>query len=481
MDRPMHPVNRMSTRVISVLAVIAAVLGCSRLLIAEGPRKPNIIFVLADDLGYGDLGCYGQESIRTPNLDHLARIGMRFTNHYSGSTVCAPSRCCLMTGLHTGHVSVRGNTNVLMSPNNDTVAELLKSAGYATACIGKWGIGHPPPPGDPAKHGFDDFYGYLDMYHAHNSFPDFLWKNSARDSVKGNVVKTVGRGGVALKRSKYSHDLFTEKAKSYITQNKDRPFFLFVSFTIPHANNEAEPGEGMEVPDDKPYSAFDWKQPQKNHAAMITRLDASVGQIHDLLKELKIDTDTLFIFSSDNGPHAEGGADPKFFKSSGELRGIKRDLYEGGIRVPLIAVWPDRIKRGATTPHVSAFWDFLPTAAEVAGVKPPPSLDGISYLPTLLGQDDKQKQHEFLYWEFHEKGVQQAVRMGDWKFVRVVGAGPQLFNLKEDRSEKSDVAAEHTDVISKIEEYLKKARTDSKLFPLTKVPSPEKRTQSGSE
>ncbi|MCH7686598.1 MAG: arylsulfatase [Planctomycetes bacterium] len=443
-------------------------------------RKPNIIYILADDLGYGDLGCYGQTKIKTPSIDQLAAQGMRFTQHYAGSTVCAPSRCSLLTGLHTGHTRIRGNTPVLLTPADVTVAEVLKAAGYDTACIGKWGVGHPPPPGDPANNGFDYFFGYLDMYHAHNYFPDFLWKNGSKVPLQGNVVKVIGKGGVALKRSQYSHDLFTNEAVSFIEAhaNSNKPFFLYLPFTIPHANNEAG-NEGMEVPNDAPYTLEKWPQAQKNHAAMISRLDSSVGKIVSILDNLKIAEQTLVIFTSDNGPHKEGGADPEFFKSSGTLRGIKRDLYEGGIRVPFIARWTGKIKPGSYSDHVSAFWDFLPTACELANAKLPANIDGLSYLPTLLGQSQKQKKHEFLYWEFHEQGSIQAVRMGDWKLVRFFQGQTELFDLKTDPSEKQNVAANHPDVVKMIEAHLKTARTASKDFPLAprkpkKQPSPTK-------
>ena len=433
-------------------------------------RKPNIVLILADDLGYGDLGCYGQIKIKTTRIDQLAREGMRFTDHYSGSTVCAPSRCCLLTGQHTGHVRIRGNSNVLLADEDITIAELLKQAGYVTGAIGKWGVGHPPPPGDPAANGFDYFYGYLDMWHAHNYFPDFLWKNNVKCSIKGNVVKPIGRGGVAIKQTQYSHHLFTEEALAFITRNRSKPFFLYVPFTIPHANNEAG-NKGMEVPNAVPYSERGWPQPQKNHASMITRLDHSVGRIIDQLKMYDLDNNTLVIFTSDNGPHAEGGADPNFFNSAGGLRGYKRDLYEGGIRVPMIAWWPGKISPGNVRKHVSSFWDFLPTVCEAAGIQPPASIDGISYLPTLLGKSDAQTKHEYLYWEFHESGSKQAVRMGQWKAVNFVGGALELYNLVDDIGETANIAAKHPDVVRTIKELMRKARADSELFPLRTDPA----------
>jgi len=431
--------------------------------IAPKPRKPNIVYILADDLGYGDLGCYGQREIQTPSLDSLALRGLRFTRHYSGSTVCAPSRCCLLTGRHTGHVPIRGNTPALLGPGDVTVGKLLKQAGYATAIIGKWGVGDPPPPGDPARNGFETFFGYLDMRHAHNHYPDFLWHNGAKTAVSGNVVKAVRRGGVAIKRSQYSHDLFTDQALSYIEAQNDRPFFLYLAFTIPHANNEAG-SDGMEVPDAGIYRDRDWPEPQINHAAMITRLDESVGKVVALLEKLELDRETLILFSSDNGPHKEGGADPAFFNSSGGLRGYKRDLYEGGIRVPLIAYWPGTIEPKRVSDHPSTFWDFLPTAADVAGIEHPAEIDGISFLPTLLGNDEGQQSHAYMYWEFQERGPQQAVRMGKWKFHRHGNQPLELYDLETDPFEERNVAAQNPAVIKSIEFYLLTARTPHPQF-----------------
>ncbi|HEX30232.1 TPA: N-acetylgalactosamine-6-sulfatase, partial [Candidatus Poribacteria bacterium] len=292
-----------------------------------GDRKPNIIFILADDLGYGDLGCYGQRLIETPNIDALAAEGIRFTQCYAGSTVCAPSRCALMTGFHTGHARVRGNKLIPLRPRDVTVAEILKGAGYTTAIIGKWGLGEPGTTGVPNLKGFDEWFGYLNQRRAHNYYPEYLWRNTEKYWIKGNMN---GKKGV------YSHDLFTEEALKFIRRNRGNPFFLYLAYTIPHANNELgrKTGNGMEVPSDEPYSDRSWPQVEKNFAAMVTRMDRDVGRIVSLLKELGIDGETVIFFSSDNGPHREGGHDPKFFKSSGPLRGIKRDLYEGGIRVP---------------------------------------------------------------------------------------------------------------------------------------------------
>jgi arylsulfatase A-like enzyme len=442
---------------------------------AKTRKQPNIIFILADDLGYGDLGCYGQKEIQTPSIDRMAAEGMHFTQHYAGSTVCAPSRCSLMTGLHTGHGRVRANSRVLLEPEDVTVAKVLKGTGYVTGIIGKWGVGHPPPPGDPARNGFDYFFGYLNMVHAHNYYPEFLWRNEDKVVLDDNrlAARYKGEQGWSWRQGTYSHDLFTEEALRFVDVFRKEPFFLYLAYTIPHANNEGgrHVGNGMEVPDYGIYKDKDWPDPKKGHAAMISRMDRDIGTLLAKLKALRIDENTLVIFSSDNGPHKEGGADPAFFNSNGPLTGIKRDLYEGGIRVPLVARWPGKIKPGSVTDHVSAFWDFLPTAAELAGAETPANIDGISVVPTLLGQPEKQKEHEYLYWEFHERGGKQAVRMGDFKGVRLnVHKDPnsplELYDLKRDMAEKHNIAAEHPDVSAKIEAIFKTARTDAERWPI---------------
>jgi len=442
---------------------------------ARAPRLPSILFILADDLGYGDLGCYGQTKINTPNLDRLAAQGMRFTDYYAGSTVCAPARCALMTGLDTGHALIRGNALVALRPQDLTVAELLKRAGYHTALIGKWGLGNENTTGVPQKKGFDEFIGYLDQVHAHDYYTDYLWRydppGPGKPGYDGKIEFPENRGG---KMGLYMDDLFTTSALRFMQINKPdrfnnyRPFFLYLAYTIPHANNEEaqRTGNGMQVPSDSPYADQPWPQTEKNKAAMITRLDTQVGQLLNKLDDLKVADDTIVFFTSDNGPHKEGGVDPNFFKSGGPLRGIKRDLYEGGIRVPLIVRWPGRIKPGTVSAEPFAFWDFLPTAAAVAGVKVPEPIDGISMVPTLLGQPQTDR-HEFLYWEFHERGFQQAVRMGDWKAVRLkVGAPLELYNLKTDIGEKDNVADKNPEVVAKIEAYLKTARTESEQWPI---------------
>jgi len=427
--------------------------------------KPNIIFILADDLGYGDLGCYGQQQIRTPNLDRLAAEGMKFTDHYAGSTVCAPSRCCLMTGLHTGHARVRGNQRVPLRPADLTVAELLQQADYTTGIFGKWGLGEPETTGIPNRKGFDEWFGYLNQRHAHNYYPEFLWKNKNWIWFRENA---------AGQQQLYSHDLIHTEAMKFVKANYQQPFFLYLAYTIPHANNEMGrlTGNGMEVPDNAPYSNENWPLIEKNFAAMITKMDSDIGQLMALLKELGIDENTVVFFSSDNGPHREGGTtnenghDPDFFQSSGPLRGIKRDLYEGGIRVPLIVRWPGKIKPATTSNHVSAFWDFLPTACEIAGITPPSAIDGISFLSTLLGQT--QTAHEYLYWEFHEgQSSKQAIRLENWKAVRLSPNGPvELYDLNTDLGEQQNVAAQHPQIVRKSENILATVRTENEFWPL---------------
>ena len=434
------------------------------------PRKPNILFILADDLGYGDLGCYGQEKIKTPNIDKLASEGIRFTQFYAGCTVCAPSRCSLMTGLDTGHAFIRGNAKIALRKADVTVADFLKKAGYHTGLIGKWGLGNEYTTGMPQDHGFDEFGGYLDQVHAHDYYPDHLWRYDPKQGFLQMPLIENLNGRKAL----YTHDLFTDAALNFMRinaptpLNHQRPFFLYLALTVPHANNEEgkRSGNGMQVPSDEPYSSEAWPQVEKNKAAMITRLDDTVGKIMAKLKELKLEDNTLVLFSSDNGPHREGGVDPKFFHSSGPLRGIKRDLYEGGIRVPLIARWPAKIKPGQVSDLVWAFWDFLPTACDIADVPAPKNIDGISMYPGLLGHTQTNL-HQYLYWEFHEGGFKQAIRAGDWKGVRLkMGAPLELYNLKTDLGETNNVAAQNPQVVAQLDDLLKTARTDSAEFPI---------------
>jgi arylsulfatase A-like enzyme len=427
---------------------------------AVSGRKPNIVFILADDLGYGDLGCYGQEQIATPNLDRMAREGLKFTQAYAGSTVCAPSRCALMTGKHTGHATVRGNKKpeVGLHEGEETIASVLRKAGYRTAMFGKWGLGGPGTGSTPTRRGFDEFFGYFDQQHAHNFYPEHLWDN------ENEVFLTDNWFGA---RKQYAPDLTTERALRFLRRQGDKPFLLFVTYTVPHANNELgrATGNGMEVPAGSRYSGRDWPAAEKGFAGMMERLDGYAGQIFETLREQKLDDNTLVIFSSDNGPHREGGHDPDFFRSRGPLRGIKRDLYEGGIRVPLIARWPGTITPGRTTDAAIAFWDLLPTFAELAGVKTPPVVDGRSVASVFRG--GSLPPTSGFYWEFHEGGFAQAARIGDWKAVRRdVGKPLELYDLASDIGEKHDVAAAHPDQVRQMEEFLQTARVDNPAFPV---------------
>lgn len=444
------------------------------LAVSAVDRQPNVIYILADDLGYGDLGCYGQKVIQTPELDRMAKEGLRFTQFYAGATVCAPSRSVLMTGMHHGHTRVRGNAGQknpaaqALREGDLTVAKHLQSAGYKTALIGKWGLGDvgAAESGLPRKQGFDEFYGFLNQHHAHNHFPDFLWRNETKEPLP-NVVTPVGDAGAgyATKMEKFADDLFAEESLRFVERNKDRPFFLYWSMVVPHANNERAGalGDGADVPDYGPYAESNWPKPDKGQAAMITRLDSYVGRMLAKLKELGLEKDTLVVFTSDNGPHDEARHDLKRFNPSGPFSGIKRALTDGGIRVPFIAWWPGRIKPGRESGHVSYAGDFFATAAQLAGRPAPVGLDSLSFLPALTGQGD-QLAHEFLYWEFHEGGFRQAALLeGRWKGIR--SGGPdraiRLHDLKLDVAEQKDVAAEHPEVTRRLSEYLSTARTES--------------------
>jgi len=436
------------------------------------PATPNIILIVADDLGYGDLGSYGQTRIKTPNLDRLAAEGTRFTSFYAGSTVCAPSRSTLITGQHTGHTRIRGNaTGATLLPDDNSLALVLKGADYQNALIGKWGLGDEGSTGLPGDKGFDEFAGYLNQVRAHDYHARYVDRFDAAEGQRRVEIPQ----NFDDQRGLYLPDLFQKAALNFIRINrpdqfnKFRPVFVLYTPTLPHANNELgkATGNGMEVPDDQPYSTESWPQPERNKAAMITRLDKFVGEILARLQEYRQDSNTLILFTSDNGPHSEGGVDAQFHNSSGPLRGIKRDLYEGGIRVPMLARWPGKVPAGHVSDEPWAMWDLLPTLSELARIKPPQNIDGLSYLPTLLGQEQTNR-HEFLYWEFHERGFQQAVRMGDWKAVRPqLGAPLELFQLSSDPGETNNVAAANPKVIARIEDYLKTARTDSPAWPVS--------------
>jgi arylsulfatase A-like enzyme len=459
------------------LAVAGMVLASGRPGAQPAP-KPNILLIHADDLGYGDLTPYGQSRFDTPSLARLAREGIRFTQYYAGSTVCAPSRAALMTGLHTGHAWVRGNGrsgrgDVPLRSEEVTIAEVLQKAGYRTALVGKWGLGGPGGPGDPNAQGFELAFGFLDQRHAHRQFTDHLWRN-------GQQVP------VDLERD-YANDLFTKEAAAFIERDDRRPFFVYLNYTVPHAelrppagaleafkgkypekpflNPKADAVPAGARPDGPTLGYRSQPAPHAAFAATIARMDRDVGRLMDLLHARGLDGRTLILFTSDNGPHQEGGADPAFFNSSGGLRGIKRDLYEGGIREPMIARWTGTIPAGRVSDFATAHWDWYPTFVEMAGAKAPQGLDGVSILPTLRG--DRQPPHDFLYWEFHERGFQQAARMGPWKAVRLAKDKPlELYNLEADPSEQRDVAASQPDVIARLEQYLKTARTESQDWPV---------------
>lgn len=445
-------------------------------------QKPNIVYILADDLGYGDLSVLGQKRFQTPHLDQMAREGMLFTQHYAGCTVCAPSRSSLMTGLTSGHTPIRGNKEWKpegqwpMSAESFTMAEMLKEAGYVTGGFGKWGLGYPGSDGDANMQGFDEFYGYNCQRLAHNYYPAHLWDNQKKIMLDGNTDNHFGD---------YAPELIHQRALQFIEKNKDKPFFLFYPNTIPHAE--------LLLPDQYMDEFRGKLLPEKNHkgsiygdenfriggyggqteahaafAAMVTLLDRQVGEVLEKLKDLGLDKNTIVMFTSDNGPHQEGGADPDYFDSNGPLKGYKRDLYEGGIRVPMIAWWPETIQAGTQTDLVSAFWDVMPTLAGLAGAETPENTDGISFLPTLLGQAD-QKIHDFMYWEFHELGGRQAVRKDNWKLVRnqVLDAdktSTELYDLNTDLGEENNVARQHPEVVKDLLDLMAGARTSSEVF-----------------
>ena len=442
----------------------------------EDHVKPNIIFILADDLGYSELGCYGQEIIRTPHIDQLAADGMRFSRHYSGSPVCAPSRSVVMTGLHTGHTYTRDNREVKpegQAPIPDsalTIAEVLKENGYVTGAIGKWGLGYPGSEGDPNNQGFDIFYGYNCQRHAHNHYPKYLWRNDSMEFLEGNDRTLYGE--------QYSQDLFTREALNFITKNQDTAFFLFLPFIIPHVSIQVPDESLEEYKDSIPETPYDHHPyylehpyPHAGYAAMITHMDKAVGWIMFRLQELGLDENTLVLFASDNGPTygRVGGADSKFFNSAGPFRGFKGSVYEGGIRVPMIARWPGKISPGTTSDHLSYFTDMFPTFTEAAGVDEEYNIDGISMLPAMLG-DSAKAEHEYLYWEFPSYGGQQAIRYGNWKGVRTglfknPDAPIQLYNLREDIAEQNDVADQHPGIVQLLDSLMKASHTPSETFP----------------
>ena len=441
---------------IIILLWIPLIFGCKQ---EEAIQKsPNIIFIMADDLGYGDLGSYGQKVIQTPHLDQMAKEGIRFTQCYTGSTVCAPSRSTLMTGLHTGHTTVRGNTGktgvqglggrmgrVPLKNEDITIAELLKEQGYVTGMTGKWGLGEPNTPGHPNKQGFDEFFGYLNQRRAHGYFPEYLWHNEEKVVLKGNQNGQMGE---------YSHDLFTKFAMEFIQKNKDTSFFLYLPYTIPH--------DRYEIPDTTPYQNQDWEWQEKVHAAMVTRMDSDIGRLFQSLKELNIDQQTIVFFCSDNGAAQrwEGR-----FDSSGKLKGRKRDMYEGGIRTPMIVRFPGVIQANTHSAMPWYFPDVMPTLLDIAGGKITHKIDGVSVWPALQGIEQDMKDR-YLYWEFHERGFQLAARYNDWKAVKLGQDQPiELYDLKTDPGETRNVAEEHPDVVALFERYFQNERTPSVDWP----------------
>ncbi|KAA3612955.1 MAG: N-acetylgalactosamine-6-sulfatase [Planctomycetota bacterium] len=465
----------------------------------KAERPPNIILILADDLGYGELGSYGQSKIRTPHLDRLAAEGMRLRQHYSGSPVCAPSRCTLLTGLHTGHAFIRDNDEMghrgdvwrdpalegqrPLPPGTQTLGHALQAAGYRTAAVGKWGLGWVGSSGEPSRQGFDLFFGYNCQRQAHNYYPTHLWKNAEKVPL-GNPVffphqkfpeEESAADPAAYQRyqgSDYAPDHMIEEALQFIRENRDQPFFLYYPSPIPHLALQIPPselqaylGEFEEEPylGDKGYLPH--PAPRAAYAAMISRLDAEVGRMLALLDQLELENDTLVVFTSDNGPSWVGGVDREFFQSSGGLRGRKGQLFEGGIRVPCIVRWPGKVEAGSQSDHLSAFWDFFPTLAEVAGAETPKKLDGISMLPTWLGNPERQQQHEYLYWEYARRF--QAMRMGNWKAYRPrPSADLQLYDLEADPNESHDLAAEHPERVERFTQLMETARSRSEHFPL---------------
>lgn len=442
-------------------------LSMATLLLGAQGEKPNLVYLLLDDAGYGDLSCYGQQKFATPNMDRLAAEGLRFTQHYSGSTVCAPTRCCLMTGVHTGHSYVRGNREVRpegqspMPSDIVTLPRLLKQAGYTTGAFGKWGLGAPGSPSDPAHH-FDVFFGYNCQREAHTYYPKHLWNNFEKVPLDGQT---------------HSADVIMSEALEFVRANQEKPFFLFLPVTIPHAAMHAT--EEYLAPFRKKFPQFEnkvgryanteTKNPIAAFAGMMTQVDAHLGQLMQLLDELNLDDRTLVMLSSDNGPHKEGGHDPKFFDSNGPLRGHKRDLYEGGVRAPLIARWPGKIAEGNESAMISAHWDMLPTFCELAGVAVPQLVDGVSLVPELTGQSDKQRQHEYLYWEFYEQGGKRAARFGDWKAVQLNvnkdrNAPIELYFLPEDIGETNNVADDHPEVVARAIKIFADAHTPSEFW-----------------
>lgn len=451
---------------------------------AIAAEKPNIVYILTDDLGIGDLGCYGQKMLTTPHIDQLAKEGMQFQHHYAGCTVCAPSRCVLLTGLHNGHGRVRGNDPWTVPDTDATLPKLLKEAGYATGCFGKFGLGKPLPEDDPNRKGFDEFFGYVDTSHAHNFYPTYLIHNGQRVPLPNVIIPGSGNKahedtGVATKdgRKVWAPGLIGEKVQAFLdAQSKDKPFFLYYALNLPHANNECKKtsplGHGLESPDYGEFANKDWPDVEKGFAQFMRFIDDQVGAVMAKLKAKGMDDNTLVFFSSDNGAHHEGGHDSEFFHSHGGYRGIKRDMWDGGIHVPLLARWPGKVKADVKTPQVCGFVDMMATLGDLTGTKMTAPTDGLSFLPTLLGTGT-QAQHDYLFWDFNEQGGKRAVLKWPWKLIHLntgaAGRGDkaakakgkpvevQLFNLESDEPEQHNVATEHADIVAKLEPLMEAA------------------------
>lgn len=452
----------------------------------EDKNRPNIIYILADDMGYGDVGAYGQTKIKTPNLDKMASDGIRFTNHYSGQTVCSPSRCSLMTGKHMGNASVTRNGQ-LMNPDDVTIAELLKPAGYKTAIIGKWGLSEGvTSENSPNQQGFDHYFGFDNQGFAHFYYPEFLWRNHTKVEYPENLGIRDEKGHYIKGKGTYSHDEFAKEALQFIKESKDTPFFLYLPFAIPHAEltiqeeakqqyrglnwPETPKAEGGGAKKGKGYGSqyvngyCAQEEPNITYAAMITRMDKNIGRIMALLEELNISENTIIMFASDNGPSNEGGQDMAFFRSADGLRGHKRDLYEGGIRIPFMVNWKHKIRPETVSKMPSAFWDILPTICDVAGVKAPKDIDGVSLLPELVGASDKQEKHKYLYWEWQhkKKPKYEALRVDNWKVFKITPlqsktAYYELYDLEKDRFETTNLVERFPEVLEKFKPYFEEA------------------------
>jgi len=473
----MIQIHRLSALVFALTGLFCSAVLAKNKSVRDSQSRPNIIFILADDLGYGDLGSYGQTVIKTPRLDKMAQEGMRFTQFYAGGPKCATSRACLLTGKHSGHLDIRGNRSshqdyewVPLHQKETTFLKILQDADYVTGMIGKWGmveVDHgPESEGNPNKHGADHFYGAMDHMHANVAYPRYLWRNGQRESIPQNNNKS-------RNDDVYSHDLYTHEALKFLRQNRNNKFFLYLAYSIPHANSystgtdqENDPRR-MHIPSDEPYTRMEWPQQERNFAAMISRMDHDVGTILDLLDELNLSENTIVFFSSDNGPHKQAKHDYEFFNSNGDLKGRKGDMYEGGIRVPMIVRQPGTIQAAQVSEQVLTFWDFLPTATAIAQVSSPPGIDGRSFLPALLGNPPIKK--SLLFWEHHStysKKVSFAVRHDDWKgIISSVGNPLELYNLSSDLSEENNLAAEHPEIVRRLEDLINTSRIPSIYWP----------------